>query len=101
MILIRFLKLRPEHNHNPVLQEVIVLHWVGVKSLALEVMTLSDTVNCDVQAEGYGKTYSFSGRSTWKQMMSPSWISLCVKVSFGFMSSIMPGLISYKNVSFS
>ena len=27
--------------------------------------------------------------------MSPSWISLWVKVSFGFMSSIMPGLISY------
>lgn len=27
-------------------------------------------------------------------MISPSWISLWVKVNFGFISSIMPGLIS-------
>jgi hypothetical protein len=42
-----------------------------------------------------GRTpYSFSGRSIWKQITSPSWISLWAKVSFGFICSIIPGLIS-------
>ena len=41
------------------------------------------------------KTHSFSGKSTWKQMTSPSWISLWLKVNLAFMTSIIPGLISY------
>ena len=43
------------------------------------------------------QAYSLSLRSTWKQITSPSWISLCANVDLDFINSIIPGLISYNH----
>ena len=95
MFWVGLLKLRPEEDHHAVLEEVVVLYRVGVHSLCFVVMEPNNDQLRSKAPMYHLETYSFSGMSTWKQMMSPSWISLCVNVSFGFMSSIIPGLISY------
>lgn len=75
-----------------------MLHWVRVEGGILNVMYPVE-VSLEGQHRKQLQTHSFSLMSTWKHMMSPSWISLWVKVNFGFISSIIPGLISCARLS--
>jgi hypothetical protein len=85
---------RAELDEHPVLDKVVVLDRARALALALEVRDPVGAASAAGAARTGAGTHSFSGSSTWKQTMSPSWISDCVNVSFGFMSSIIPGLIS-------
>src|SRR5258706_8952431 len=96
--LFRILVLGLKVNHYAVLEEVVVRHRVGVHPLVLHIGHPTTQVNQTTHLFP-NETHSFSGNSTWKQMTSPSWISLCPNVAFIFISSIIPGLISSKNLS--
>jgi len=93
-LILRVLELRLEADQDTVLQEVVISDGAGVQPLRLIVVRPCTTaVSC--HSKPLCKTYSLSERSTWKHMTSPSWISLCANVIFGFMISIIPGFISY------
>jgi hypothetical protein len=71
MVMIRLNQLGLEHNHDTVLKEVIVLQWVGVEILCFKIVNPAATMSIGNKSVEL-KTNSFSGRSTWKQITSPS-----------------------------
>lgn len=77
VLVIGLFTLRSECDHHSVLQEIIVVGWVGVETLVFQVMDPTDEVSETMyMLTPQMPAYSFSLISTWKQMMSPSWISL-------------------------
>jgi hypothetical protein len=70
MVMIEFIIFRFENNHNPILEEIIEVQRVRIKALSVKVV-YSTAGEC-IERSGKRDTHSFSGRSTWKQMTSPS-----------------------------
>lgn len=74
---IRLLMFGSEEDHDAVLEEVVELHRIRVKALHLQIMDpATEEISTSPRSNHRRVTHSFSGRSTWKQMISPSWISL-------------------------
>lgn len=46
MIVIRFFSLGPENEHDPVLQEIIVLRGIRIETLAFEIMDPGKDISC-------------------------------------------------------
>jgi hypothetical protein len=75
MTFIRLDEFGPENDHDAILQEVIKLNRIGVETLSLKVVSPANYKE-NVKMGVNFSTYSLSVKSTWKQMTSPSCISL-------------------------
>lgn len=71
VVMVCFIELGSEEDHDPVLQEVVVLSRVRVEPLVLQIVYPMHAINFrhNIEIEA---TDSLSLMSTWKQMISPS-----------------------------